>query len=199
MKNKIFIISIIFILISFCFIGNNAFASSTFTFTDRFGNERTVPSFPESDIISSSNSFAVVNTGNYKNTLYVATGDGFFYGGGNVFCSTPCYMIYLVNGEYVIQPNTCTANARLCSASELCYFSTGLYADKDKSSVIIEPGGDFFHLAPLTLGQELEKVEAVEVFKKMTKNVVISLLVCLIGFLSLRKGWTFLKTVLRKA
>lgn len=199
MKNKIFIISIIFILISFCFIGNNAFASSTFTFTDRFGNERTVPSFPESDIVSSSNSFAVVNTGNYKNALYVATGDGFFYGGGSVFCSTPCYMIYLVNGEYVIQPNTCTANASLCSASELCYFSTGLYADKDKSSVIIEPGGDFFHLAPLTLGQELEKVEVAEVFKKMIKNVVISLLVCLIGFLSLRKGWTFLRTALRKA
>ena len=58
----------------------------------------------------------------------------------------------------------------------------------------------FFQGPPLTvLAQELEKVEAAEVFKKMTKNVVISLLVCLIGFLSLRKGWTFLKTALRKA
>lgn len=199
MKNKILTVFIICLLISCCFISNSVFASSTFTFTDRFGEERNVPAFPDSDVISSSNSFAIVNSGNYKNALYVATGDGFFYGGGDVFCSTDCYMVFIVDGEYVIQPNICTANARLCYASELCYFSTGLYADKDKSSVIIEPGGDFFHLAPLTLGQELEKVEAVEVFKKMTKNVVISLLVCLVGFLSLRKGWTFLRTALRKA
>ena len=199
MKNKILTVFLIVILISFCFIGNSAFASSTFTFTDRFGNERTVPSFPESDIISSSNSFAVVNTGNYKNTLYVATGDGFFYGGGSVFCSTPCYMIYLVNGEYVIQPNTCTANARLCSASELCYFSTGLYADKDKSSVIVEPGGDFVHLAPLTLEPILEKVEMTQEITTTIAGLaklLIPLLVCLVGFW---KAWQALSKLLHKA
>ena len=199
MKNKILTVFLVVILISFCFIGNNAFASSTFTFTDRFGNERTVPSFPESDIISSSNSFAVVNTGNYKNTLYVATGDGFFYDVGFICCSTECYMVYIVNGEYVVQPDICSANSRLCNAGELCYFSTGLYDGIYKNKLVVEAGGDFFQLAPLTLQPILEKVEMTQ---EITTTIVglakllIPLLICLLGFC---KAWQLLSKLLHKA
>ena len=77
---------------------------------------------------------------------------------------------------------------------------TNIYA-LGNTSVFFQttPVPSVVYIQPLTLAEELEKAETVEVFKKLMRNVVVSLVVSLVGFLSLRKAWTFLKKDLKKA
>lgn len=207
MKNKILSISIIFILLSFIFINNIIFASTTFTFTDRFGVERTVPSFPQDEVLGDKSfyHYAIVKLGNNKNGLYIASGDGYFYNKGttDLYCSTQCYMASISDGEYVLSDTICKAKERLCSYNEICYFSGGLFDGLDSTTYTLEPMGDFFfHQTPvteITLAQELEKIQVQEMWKTLMKNVVVSLVVFLVGLVAFLKAWNWLKTQLHKA
>lgn len=200
MKNKLLAVITIFILITFVFINNNVFASTSVTFTDRFGSERTVPAFPESEFFDSSNSYAIVTSGTYINALYVATGDGFFYGNNSsVYCSTNCYMVFIVDGYYEVQSTPVPAGQRLCILDELCYFSTGYYSGIDQLEVIVEAGGDFFYQALLTLETIMNKA-AEQAMTEITQKILIvivataGLIILLIG---LKKGLTVLMSGFR--
>lgn len=201
MKNKILTVSIIFILLSFTFISNNVFASdTTFTFTDRFGNEHIVPAFPLNEElgINSSCHYAIVTQGDYKDSLYIASGDGYFYGTNSMFCSTTCYVADLSNGQYVLRSTICSANVRLCGVGEICYFSGGLFIAKDTSTYTVEPMGNFF-FHQITLAESLEMIQVQEMWKTLMKNVVVSLVVFLVGLVAFLKAWNWLKTQLHKA
>lgn len=62
---------------------------------------------------------------------------------------------------------------------------------------ILKDNEIFFQRTPVTLAEILEVTNPTQTFQKMMKSVVVSLLVCLVGFLSFRKAWAFLKTQMK--
>lgn len=196
MHKKIISIFLIILLISLIFISNNVFANdTTFTFTDRFGNEHTVPAFPqiEESGYKSSYHYAVVTKGNYKDALYIASGDGYFYGTSNLYCSTLCYIADVSNGQYVLRSATCSADARLCGVGEMCYFSGGCFDAKGSSTYTVEPMGDFFFhtvLRPILTKVEMKGKTMTEIL-----TLVPIMIALLVSYLALRKGLAFIMTL----
>lgn len=78
------------------------------------------------------------------------------------------------------------------------YLSTNDIYFNDLSLCCTAKSNDFnFFFQNLTLAQELEKIQVLEMWKTLMKNVVISLLAFVVSYLALRKAWSFLRIQLK--
>lgn len=202
MKNKIILISFIFILVSCVFINNNVFASTDYTYN---GETITLPDLP-------------FDTDEYPNYgIYYHKDNGYtcfyarydmdkafitpnkesngtinnrisYYQLGTTTKGTWYYYL-LKDGAWGSRQHTDTGYMHW--TQHVLYSSFDIYTDYTFT--------DFFFKAPVTLAMELEKIQVAEMWKTLMKNVVVSLVVFLVGFLAFSKAWAWLKTQLHKA
>lgn len=207
MKNKILSIFLIFILISCCFISNSVFASAV------------VPTELPDEILSALKKNAYYGDPEYDYLVYnydsmfaicfikkdndlkwriVSKGVGSYWFIANKLFASYEYLYdastyKLTSSTYSETRDWMTTHKGGFVNSNLMFLSSfDIYRDTDYNEI-------FFHPAPLTLVQELEKVEMTQ---EITTTIVglakllIPLLVCLIGFW---KAWQALSKQLHKA
>lgn len=176
----------ILILISFCFINTNVFAANVeFTLKQEHLDNAY-------DIAGVRNFFIATNPSHVwlfvceeENATFIVLNNIIKPTSGGV-------VFYNLQNPSSLEFTYATSNSSAGDSLAYTYYFSS-------ADILNSDGTVFFQKAPLTLAGILEQNNPVEIFQIMMKKLVVSLLVCLIGFLSLRKGWTFLKTVLHKA
>lgn len=202
MKNKIFTISIIFILLSLIFINNNIFAYSM----------DDAPWTPDETTLN-----FIYNRDEYKSGKY----NYVFY---QVYGSNKNYMVFFSKDLDIIpvvewsEENSCyqlsigsAENTFDFIRVENDYYVTE-YTDNFISPVLIgqyfhadvnvsnkTTGTYFFQSAPVTLAEALEVANPIQQWKLQMKSVVVSLVVFLVGLIAFFKAWAWLKIQLSKA
>lgn len=206
MKNKILPILCIFILFSCIFI-NSCFASDTSDFswtyndyTYNLPNLRNSVNTTYGLIITGEEYkyFRIVELLDYPsdNSIHIAS----TYGGSfSYYTSSGALGKYNV-WAYDLEKGTLKLEYTEVDNWDWSLHYPTLYSTYD----IYDTNGTdiFFQKAPVpptTLAGVLEATNPTEVFKNLMKNVVVSLIVFLVGFLTFSKAWAWLKTQLSKA
>lgn len=227
MRNKILIISFIFILLSLVLV-NNCFAYnySNLEWYDKhyitydIENDKYKLFFEDKEYDLSikkenSNIFIIRDFGSSATVYHFNFSENakyyFYLGNGDdnnlYFTCTEDYTIVSYTDYYngtISDVSTNNFNANSTKSFSKYYdwyilspYITGIYTDSSCT--------DFFFKTPVmetektTLAEVLEAANPTEVFKNLMKNVVVSLIVFLVGFLTFSKAWAWLKTQLSKA
>lgn len=214
MKNKILTISVIFILLSFIFINNNVFAAS-YDLSDH-KNHISDKSWCIVYSYSSENFYLLVSDNTtYKyfytfdlslneNGIYTSNGEFLVSSsyGSSPYGSQGNFHSYVFDKDtlvfnYLSQQYTPASHFN-CGECEIIASNLDIY-NPNKLSIFFQatPVPSVVRIAPMTLSEELEKIQVQEMWKILMKNVVISLLVFVVSYLALRKAWSFLRTQLK--
>ncbi len=185
-KKCVFIVFIMFFIMLFT---NLSYASDTgtYTFTDRFGDERTVGKFPELPEGYTCTGYGVSRYNNSKLSLYILCDNAYFYMAndtdiwieGNFFIADMnSSKVYKLRSS--VPKNGSTMREGLLS--EFCYFVGDVYTDKNKSAVQLKGSVDFFLPPPpqVVVIPVLEGVE--ELPKAVTTTLKMILPVGLVVF-----------------
>lgn len=205
MKNKILTVSIIFILLSFAFI-NFSLGFTINSITCDYNGTTYTLDLPD-EVYNYSYYFIARQIGTDQVFIYCSNEPfiynekcSAYYDSNKVDCltcykSTVCYYKYKLttSTEWEFLSKTGLHVSGILTPSQN-YWYEFIYTNVD---ICDSSGTVFFQQTPLTLEEVLMKAEAVKTFQTMMKNVVISLLVFLISFVALYKGWNFLRTQLK--
>ena len=208
MNNKIITISIIFILISFCFI-NTCFAYTVDTDyelpeTNLFTEYITGKDDNGYYIINGSSTvcdrYFVITDG--KELVYIFVSDGYFSDDAKTYYMNNRETYNYIYFEYYLDGSFKRQNSLRNDTSMGVMFNQDyVYTSFDCK---FADGTVFFQAPPVmeqetTLAMVLEQNNPMEIFKILMKNVVVSLVVFLVGLVAFLKAWAWLKTQLHKA
>ena len=183
MKNKILTVFLVVILISFCFIGNSAFASIV-------GNDGI--SYPDLPADYQENNFTICSDGN--NTwliIYDKSATSFYISGNKLTCGgSKMYGYYLSNNSWV--SNFTSSGIDNGSSFTYYYSSVNIYTDNSCSSI-------FFHVTPVTVEEIMKQVgeQATQEVGQTILVAIVAIVGLIIFVIGLKKGLTALMNGLK--
>lgn len=182
--HKILPILSILILVSFIFINNNAFAANLeITLSDEHITNAT-------NIANGRNFFIATNPSHCWLFICELENASFIVDNGTIKSTNGNVLFYCLPNTSSIEFVFNTTNTSAGNSTAYTY----LYSSAD---ILNTDGTVFFQRPPVTLAEILEATNPTQTFQKMMKTVVASLIVFLVGFLSFRKAWAFLKAQMK--